>query len=463
MAAPNGQLSSLVKLISEASQTVEAHFAKSSKPYVPSLDDVEPHPLDLVSDSMELRTAIQTIEGACAQLIATVLRPSHTIMNRAMGMLEPGCMDVVMAYKIPDILRDQPAGVHVADIAKRTGLEEHRLGRTMRLLATKHIFREISKDVFVNNRLSVQLLSENPMSNLCRYNTQELQGAIPFLTEVLGDEDWGHSTAPNKTAFNRHTGYSGTMFNYYSGIDTKIGAEFGERFTVAMHGYAVASESLAVIHEFPWKELPTGTTIVDVAGGVGYMALELARRFPSLHLTLQDLPERILEAKHDLWPSKCPKAIEESRIKFVPFNFFIQSPVSNADIYYIRNILHDWEDSRCITILSNVRKAMSQHSRVLVHECILQDAARVPEGKSLFKQAPVPLLPNYGVGRVRQYAMDVAMMTMFNSEERHLQAYIRLGETSGLAFVKLWDFGESGIVEFRIAQDSSCDGHQLKA
>jgi hypothetical protein len=101
-------------------------------------------------------------------------------------MLEPGCMDVIMAYKIPDILRDQQAGVHIADIAKRTGLEEHRLGRIMRLLATKHIFREsmdlfrfheslltsfnlVPKDVFVNNRLSVQLLSENPMNNLCRY------------------------------------------------------------------------------------------------------------------------------------------------------------------------------------------------------------------------------------------------------------------------------------------------------
>lgn len=62
-------------------------------------------------------------------------------------MLEPGCMDVVMAYEIPDILRDQPAGVHIADIAKRTGLEELRLGRIMRLLATKHIFKE-SMDLF---------------------------------------------------------------------------------------------------------------------------------------------------------------------------------------------------------------------------------------------------------------------------------------------------------------------------
>lgn len=87
MAAPTGQLSSLVKLISEASQTVEAHYANSAKPYVPSLDDVEPHPLDLMSDSMELRTAMQTIEGACAQLIATVLRPSHTIMNVRVSLL----------------------------------------------------------------------------------------------------------------------------------------------------------------------------------------------------------------------------------------------------------------------------------------------------------------------------------------------------------------------------------------
>lgn len=77
----HGQLSTLVALIAEATKTVETHFSRSSKPYVPSLDDIEPHPLDIMSDSMELRLAIQTIEGACAQLIATVARPSHTIFN----------------------------------------------------------------------------------------------------------------------------------------------------------------------------------------------------------------------------------------------------------------------------------------------------------------------------------------------------------------------------------------------
>ena len=81
MALRGGQISALVKLISDASKVVEAHFAKSSKPYVPSLDDTEPHPIDKQLAGKELRTAVQTIEGACAQLSATVARPSHTIIN----------------------------------------------------------------------------------------------------------------------------------------------------------------------------------------------------------------------------------------------------------------------------------------------------------------------------------------------------------------------------------------------
>ena len=81
MALRGGQISALVKLISDASKVVESHFAKSSKPYVPSLDDTEPHPLDKQLAGKELRTAVQTIEGACAQLSATVARPSHTIIN----------------------------------------------------------------------------------------------------------------------------------------------------------------------------------------------------------------------------------------------------------------------------------------------------------------------------------------------------------------------------------------------
>ena len=140
-------------------------------------------------------------------------------------------------------------------------------------------------------------------------------------------------------------------------------------------------------------------------------------------------------------------------------------------VYNDEKILsHDWPDADSIKILSNVKKAMAPHSRVLVRksysiftskkeiklllseEHIIQLANRVPEEKSLYEQAPEPLLPNYGGGRIRQYNLDLHMMTMLNSEERRLPEFIRLGEAAGLEFVKLWDLGEMGLVEYRLPQ-----------
>jgi hypothetical protein len=75
----------------------------------------------------------------------------------------------------------------------------------------------------------------------------------------------------------------------------------------------------------------------------------------------------------------------------------------------------------------------------------------VIDDKSSFKQAPEPLLPNYGVGRIRQYALDLDMMVMANSQERRLEEFIKLGEEAGLKFVKLWYVGEMCAVELRLA------------
>ena len=80
----------------------------------------------------------------------------------------------------------------------------------------------------------------------------------------------------------------------------------------------------------------------------------------------------------------------------------------------------------------------------------MQYANRVPERQSNFNQAPEPLLANYGAGRIRQYNLDIHMITLLNSEERQVDAFVRLGEAAGLKFERLWDFGEMGLVEYRL-------------
>ena len=53
----------------------------------------------------------------------------------------------------------------------------------------------------------------------------------------------------------------------------------------------------------------------------------------------------------------------------------------------------------------------------------LSHANRLLDDQSKFIQ---PLLPNYGVGRLRRYNIDINMMTILNSEERRLEEFIRL-------------------------------------
>ena len=55
---------------------------------------------------------------------------------------EANCLNVALTFKIPDILKEKPTGMHITEIGKKTGLEERKAGRILRLLATKHVFRE---------------------------------------------------------------------------------------------------------------------------------------------------------------------------------------------------------------------------------------------------------------------------------------------------------------------------------
>ena len=63
--------------------------------------------------------------------------------------------------------------------------------------------------------------------------------------------------------------------------------------------------------------------------------MQLAQRYPHLQLKLQDLPERVEQAKTEVWPKECPEAIKESRIEFKGMDFLAESPIKGCDIYYV--------------------------------------------------------------------------------------------------------------------------------
>ena len=88
--------------------------------------------------------------------------------------------------------------------------------------------------------------------------------------------------------------------------------------------------------DFPWGRHPPGTTVNDVGGGVGTMAMKLIKAHPNLRLKLQDLPGFIRHAEMEVWPKLLPSAIVDKRIEFKPMDFLVNSPIEGCDVYYVK-------------------------------------------------------------------------------------------------------------------------------
>ena len=118
--------------------------------------------------------------------------------------------------------------------------------------------------------------------------------------------------------------------------------------------------------------LPTPTTsrafarLVDVGGGKGTLLAEILQRHPHLHGVLLETPQVAAGARSVL------DAVDADRWEVVAGDFFERVP-DGADCYLMANVLHDWDDSRSIDILSNCRRSMSTGGRVLIVERLIPE------------------------------------------------------------------------------------------
>ncbi|KAJ8591086.1 hypothetical protein M405DRAFT_717176, partial [Rhizopogon salebrosus TDB-379] len=148
--ANKAKLETLLTLINTSARDAIALYEQHGG-NVPSMDQIEPHPLDDAVDQVALKTAIRTLEGAFAQLSTTLAPPAHTAIN-LVQVYDYACMRVAVRENITNVLLNYPKGIHVNELSKIISIEPKKLGRLMRLLATRGCYNEVDMDVFANNR-----------------------------------------------------------------------------------------------------------------------------------------------------------------------------------------------------------------------------------------------------------------------------------------------------------------------
>ena len=188
------------------------------------------------------------------------------------------------------------------------------------------------------------------------------------------------------------------IWNYYAQKP-----EEGETFTQAMHGFTsgLAQEVARVV------DTSTAKIAVDIGGASGTLVHSLLMANSQLHGIVLDLP--------DVAPSATAAAAAlglAERCRAMAGNFFTAVP--EADIYLLKNVLHDWNDEEAVRILKRCRQAMRTGGRVVVVEMLLGEMGEP------------------GIAAL----MDLNMMVLLTGGERTLAEFSGLLQDAGLRFSK---------------------------
>jgi hypothetical protein len=149
-------------------------------------------------------------------------------------------------------------------------------------------------------------------------------------------------------------------------------------------------------------------TVADLGGSMGDLLLAVLQEYPGTRGILFDLPGTIELARPVVEASPL-----SARVELCGGSFFESVPV--ADLYLLKQILHDWDDAECRAILACIRSAIPAHGRLVAIEHVLQEE-------------PVP---DEGQGT------DIAMLIWATGRERRLAEYEALFRTSGFAIERV--------------------------
>jgi hypothetical protein len=145
-------------------------------------------------------------------------------------------------------------------------------------------------------------------------------------------------------------------------------------------------EQAAIAAAYDWAGVKS---VVDVGAGAGALLASIVAGNPGVRGILFDRPDVLPDAEHLLKT----RGVRE-RCELVAGSFFEPIEVK-GDVWILSQVLHDWPDAECRTILKRCRERMSSGDRLLVVEMV-----------------PVPGQPDAGIAM-----LDMAMM-MFGGEAR---------------------------------------------
>jgi hypothetical protein len=322
------------------------------------------------------------LENRNAEDQTAKLRAQLTKMSMSYGVSR--LLHVAAELSLADFLVDGPKSAD--ELSGPTGTHAPSLHRAMRALCDLGLFVEDNAHRFSLTPLSEALKSNGPNS---------YKSTVLMLTGDL------FCRAMDNLLFSVQTGKAG--FEHAFGVPffnwLENHPEQASMFSQTMVGYHGAEhKAVAAAYDFSGLD-----TIIDVGGATGNFLIAILGCYPQPRGILFDMPHVVCDA-----PALIQSRGLQNRIRIKAGNFFDHVP-HGGDAYLLSQIIHDWEEGQCLTVLGNCRKAMKPDSKLLIVERVLPSCGKRHPAKRL----------------------DISMLVLTGGQERTEQEYRELLAKAG--------------------------------
>jgi C-methyltransferase len=263
---------------------------------------------------------------------------------------------VVAQLGVADALADGP--LPIDELAARVGADADALGRLLRALISRGVFRHRRDGGYELNSLAATLCSDAPVSMVWAarfYGSAEQRERWTLLVDSVRT---GNSVVPAL--------HGKESFDYFAEEP-----EHAELFNQTMTSISQLTDAPVVAG----YDFSAYHTIVDVGGGHGTLLAAILAAAPASRGVLYDLPRVVASA-----PGLLREHNVADRVRIGEGSFFDCVP-GGGDAYVLKNIMHDWPDEKAVQILRNVRAAAGPRATVLLVELVIPNHDRDFPGK----------------------------------------------------------------------------------
>eukprot|EP00761_Pharyngomonas_kirbyi_P010218 gb/GECH01010236.1/.p1 GENE.gb/GECH01010236.1/~~gb/GECH01010236.1/.p1 ORF type:complete len:359 (+),score=113.94 gb/GECH01010236.1/:1-1077(+) len=323
------------------------------------------------------------------------------VMKMVNGYWVSQCISSIAELKIPDLIpNEEGAMVSVKELAEKTNTKHEFLSRVLRALASVGFFHQ-NGDKFGLTEMSRCLRSDTPNS----VRAMAVMAGQPFRYEP-----WGKLTQVMKTGESgMKLAFGEEMYDYFEKHDDEycLFEEAMESSSMQIH------KAILYAYDFAKELNQEKFKVVDIGGGRGAFLADILKQHNQATGILFDRKFVIQEAEKYLSKElgDYNDDSNQSRWSVEDGHFFDYIP-NGADVYILKNVIHDWPEQDAITLLKCVASTL-RHSgcgRLLIIEHVIQENNQFSFGKWL----------------------DVNMMVVTKGKDRTQSEYETLVAKAGL-------------------------------